>query len=271
MWNSSFYDFLVSRYPNLLPRFGVDHIPHDTQAGIGEKKLLKEIPHGTTVLALKYREGVIMAGDRMATEGYQVSARRVEKVYRCDEHSAIAISGAAGACIEMARLFQIELEHYEKLEGVPLTLEGKANRLSQMLRGNLPLAMQGLIVIPIFAGYDLDRREGRIFKYDITGGRYEETEYYATGSGGKDARNTLKKLYSSDMPEDKAIRLALEALYDAAEEDIGTAGPDMIRGIYPTVKAIKKEGTFDIKPDTIEAIYKELISERQRSSKKEEQ
>lgn len=271
MWNSSFYDFLVSQYPNLLSQFGLDNTSKDLVTSMGERKPLKGIPHGTTVLALKYKEGVIIAGDRMATEGYQVSARRVEKVYRCDEHSAIAISGAAGACIEMARLFQIELEHYEKLEGMPLTLEGKANKLSQMLRGNLPLAMQGLIVIPIFAGYDLDRREGRIYKYDITGGRYEETEYYATGSGGKDARNTLKKLYSPDMPEDKAIQLALEALYDAAEEDVGTAGPDMVRGIYPTVKTIKSGGTVDIDAGSIEAVYKQLISERQRSLKKEKQ
>lgn len=267
MESSSFYEFLMAKYQTLLPQFGIDS---NSNSG-GDKETLKNIPFGTTVLAMKYKDGVLMAGDRMATEGYQVSARRVEKVYKCDDYSAIAIAGAAGACIEMARLFQIELEHYEKLEGVPLTTEGKANKLSQMIKGNLPFAMQGLIVIPIFAGYDLGKGEGRIYKYDITGGRYEETEYHATGSGGKDAKNTLKKLYVPDMPGDKAIEVALEALYDASEEDIGTAGPDMIRGIYPTVKVISKTGTVDIERETIEAIYKRLISNRQRSAKKEKQ
>ncbi len=271
MENSSFYDFLTSQYPNLLTQFGLNNNVNNTANTMGNKEALKSVPFGTTVLALKYGDGVIIAGDRMATEGYQVAARRVEKVYKCDDYSAIAISGAAGACIEMAKLFQVELEHYEKLEGVPLTTEGKANKLSQMIKGNLPFAMQGLIVIPIFAGYDLNKGEGRIYKYDITGGRYEETEYYATGSGGKDARNTLKKMYSPDMPEDKSILLALEALYDASEEDRGTAGPDMIRGIYPTVKAIRKSGIVDINSESIEAIYKRLIAGKQKAAKKEKE
>lgn len=272
MWDSSFYNFLMSNYPNLFPQYGPRYgIDINNTNNAGNREAFVGIPHGTTVLAMNYREGVIMAGDRMATEGYQVSARRVEKVYKCDDYSAIAIAGAAGACIEISRLFQIELEHYEKLEGVPLTTEGKANKLSQMIKGNLPFAMQGLVVIPIFAGYDHNKEGGRIYKYDITGGRYEETEYHATGSGGKDARNTIKKLYTSDMPEDKAIEVALEALYDASEEDIGTAGPDMIRGIYPTVKAIRKSGIVDIEQETVEAVYKRLISQRQRSQKKERQ
>src|SRR3989338_1087978 len=271
MWNSSFYDFLTSQYPNMLSQSGLNHTGDNLANNLGHKESIKNVPFVTTVLAMKYRDGVIIAGDRMATEGYQVAARRVEKVYRCDDYSAIAISGAAGACIEMARLFQIELEHYEKLEGMHLTLDGKANKLSLMLRGNLPLAMQGLIVIPIFAGYDLSKNEGRIYKYDITGGRYEETEYYSTGSWGKDARSTLKKLYSADMPEDKAISLALEALYDAAEEDIGTGGPDMIRGIYPTLKMIRKTGIVDLDEETIETVYKRMIANRQKSHKKEKQ
>lgn len=264
MENSSFYDFLMSKYSNLLPQMGLNSNVNNN----GDKEALKGVPFGTTVLALKYKDGVIIAGDRMATEGYQVAARRVEKVYKCDDYSAIAIAGAAGACIEMARLFQTELEHYEKLEGISLTTEGKANKLSQMIKGNLPLAMQGLIVIPIFAGYDLNKGGGRIYKYDITGGRYEETEYYAIGSGGKDARNTLKKMYSPELPEDKAILLALEALYDASEEDIGTGGPDMVRGIYPTVKVIRRSGIVDIDPEPIEAVYKRLISDRSEGSRR---
>lgn len=265
MWNSSFYDFLVSEHPGLLPQNELN----SSEVSSVNREMLKNIPHGTTVLALKYKDGVIIAGDRRATEGYQISARRVEKVYRCDDYSAIAISGAAGACIEMAKLLQVELEHYEKLEGVTLTTEGKANKLSQMIKANLPLAMQGLIVIPIFAGYDLNKQEGRIYKYDVTGGRYEEADYYATGSGGKDARSTLKKFFSPGMSEDKGIQLALEALYDAAEEDVGTAGPDLVRGIYPTVKVIKKTGIEDVDSAAIESTYKRLIGDKQKSAKKE--
>ncbi|MBI5192901.1 MAG: proteasome subunit beta [Nitrospirae bacterium] len=265
MWNSSFYDYLVSEHPGLLPQKELNN----SEVSSVNREMLKNVPHGTTVLALKYKDGVIIAGDRRATEGYQISARRVEKVYRCDDYSAIAISGAAGACIEMAKLLQVELEHYEKLEGVTLTTEGKANKLSQMIKANLPLAMQGLIVIPIFAGYDLNKQEGRIYKYDVTGGRYEETDYYATGSGGKDARSTLKKFFSPGMTEDKGIQLALESLYDAAEEDVGTAGPDLVRGIYPTVKVIKKTGIEDVDSVTIETVYKRLIGDKQKSAKKE--
>jgi proteasome beta subunit len=256
---------LVAEHPNLLTQFKLE----SGILSVEERGKLTNVPHGTTVLALKYKDGVIIAGDRMATEGYQVSARRIEKVYRCDDYSAIAISGAAGVCIEMARLLQVELEHYEKIEGVQLTTEGKANKLSQMVKGNLPLAMQGLAVIPIFAGYDLKKGEGRIYKYDITGGKYEETEYHSTGSGGKDARTTLKKLYSPDLSEDKAVMIALEALYDAAEEDIGTGGPDMVRGIFPIVKVINKSGITDIEQAQIEASYRQLINSRRKAIAKE--
>lgn len=263
--SSSFYDLLVAEHPDLLPQSKFEGVVRSAE----DKGLLANVPHGTTVLALKYKDGVIIAGDRMATEGYQVSARRIDKVYRCDDYSAIAISGAAGVCIEMARLLQVELEHYEKLEGVQLTTEGKANKLSQMIKGNLPLAMQGLVVIPIFAGYDLNKGQGRIYKYDVTGGKYEEIDYHATGSGGKDARTTLKKLYIQDLPEDKAVLVALEALYDAAEEDIGTGGPDMVRGIFPLVKVINENGITDIEQTQIEASYKQLINSRRKALTKE--
>ena len=260
MWNPSFYDYLTTNHPELLPWNKLhESISH------GELNEGMKIPSGTTILALRYADGVVIGGDRMATEGFQVSARRMDKVFRCDEYSAIAIAGAAGACIEMAKLFQVELEHYEKLEGISLTMEGKANKLSQMIKANLPLAMQGLIVIPIFAGYDTTKGIGRIFKYDITGGKYEETEYYATGSGGKDARNTLKKRYVPQMPEARAVEIALEALYDASEEDIATAGPDMIRKIYPTIKIINRHGIMDVDASTIEDIYNHMIEEIKRN------
>jgi proteasome beta subunit len=203
-----------------------------------------------------------MAGDRQATEGFQVSSRRIDKVFRTDQHSAIAIAGAAGPALELARLFQIELEHYEKLEGDNLSCEGKANKLAQMVRSNLPMAFQGLVVVPLFGGYDLKRREGRIFKYDVTGGRYEEIEYYAVGSGGKDARDTMKVLYRPNLAPADALRIAMEALYNAAEEDVGTGGPDLIRGIYPTVKMINDEGVRDLDDTQIAEACRVLIEAR---------
>ncbi|MGH2731084.1 MAG: proteasome subunit beta, partial [Actinomycetota bacterium] len=197
-----------------------------------------------------------------ATEGFQIAHRSIEKVYAADDMSAIAIAGAAGPAVEMVRLFQTELEHYEKVEGERLSLEGKANKLSQMIRANLPAAMQGLVVVPIFAGFDEARGEGRIFKYDVTGGRYEEDDYHATGSGGKDARSSLKKRYGPDLPRDDAVKYAIEALFDAADEDVGTGGPDLMRGIYPTVVAITREGMYELPEEQVRTIFEQLIAER---------
>lgn len=255
---SSFFDLLRQQRTDLLPQMQIK-LEGLSQAEIRE---LKESPHGTTILALRYRDGVVIAGDRQATEGFQVSSRRIEKVFKADDHSAIAIAGVAGPCIEMAKLFEVELTHYEKLEGVPLSLEGKANKLSQMIKANLPMAMQGLVVIPIFVGYDVRLGEGKIFKYDVTGGRYEETEYYATGSGGKDARSTMKKLYRVDMTEDEAITVGLEALIDAAEEDVGTGGPDFVRGVFPTVKLAVVTGLQDVPEARIKAACQAIIDRR---------
>jgi len=258
---SSFYDFLMSRRANSplqIPQMGAHAPTSGTPAAAG----LPAFSHGTTVLAIRFQGGVLMAGDRQATEGFQVSGRRIEKVFKTDAHSAVAIAGAAGPAMELARLFQVELEHYEKLEGDVLSCEGKANKLSQMVRGNLPMAFQGLVVIPLFAGYDLKRREGRIFKYDVTGGRYEETEYHATGSGGKDARDTMKQMYRRGLTEAQALRIALEALYNASEEDVGTGGPDLIRGIYPTMKVITDAGIRDMEESKIGEGCSALIAER---------
>jgi proteasome beta subunit len=261
---SSFYDLLLTQrhdFTGLLPHRGSPSFAHGASPSSG----LPPVPHGTTVLAIRFQGGVLMAGDRQATEGYQVSGRRIEKVVKADSHSTIAIAGAAGPAMELARLFQVELEHYEKLEGDMLSCEGKANKLAQMVRGNLPMAFQGLVVIPIYAGYDLKRREGRIFKYDVTGGRYEETEYHATGSGGKDARDTMKQLYRRDLSEAQALQIALEALYNAAEEDVGTGGPDLIRGIYPTVKIMTDQGVRDLEePKVAEACSTLIASRRER-------
>src|SRR5947209_3820816 len=198
--------------------------------------------HGTTIVALRYADGVVMAGDRRATEGYSIAHRSIEKVFPADRHSGVSIAGAAGPAMEMVKLFQTELEHYEKVEGVALSLEGKANQLGGMIRDNLPMAMQGLAVVPIFAGYDLRRQTGRIFTYDVTGGRYEEADFHATGSGGRDARTTVKMVWTDAMPRDDAIELAVQGLYEAAEEDSATGGPDPVRGIYPTVATVTVDG-----------------------------
>jgi proteasome beta subunit len=251
---SSFFDLVRQQEPTLLPRVGVE--------GREAREGMPSVPTGTTVLALRFRDGVVVGGDRQATEGSQVASRRIEKVYAADDYSAIAIAGAAGPCIEMTRLFQTELAHYEKLEGMGLSLEGKANKLAQMVRGNLPLAMQGLVVVPIFAGYDLKRDEGRIYKYDVVGGRYEEADYYAIGSGGKDARASMKKLYRPDLAEDEAVHLALEALYDAADEDIGTGGPDFVRRIFPNVKLVTRAGIQEISDDRVAAVCEAIVNAR---------
>jgi len=220
------------------------------------------VPEGTTVLALRFAEGVIVAGDRRATEGFQIAHRSIEKVFAADDHSAVAIAGAAGPAVEMVRLFQTELEHYEKVEGERLSLEGKANKLSQMIRANLPAAIQGLLVVPVFAGFDGPRGVGRIFKYDVTGGRYEEDDYHATGSGGKDARSSLKKRYREGLKRGEAVKIAIEALFDAADEDVGTGGPDLMRGIFPTVVSITTEGMVEVSEDEIRELFEQLISER---------
>jgi proteasome beta subunit len=220
-------------------------------------------PHGTTILALRYESGVIIAGDRRATEGNQIAHRSIEKVFATDEMSAVGIAGAAGPAIEMVKLFQTELEHYEKVAGEKLTLEGKANKLSQMIRANLPMAMQGLVVVPIFAGFDPSKSVGRIFKYDITGGRYEESDYFSTGSGGRDAKGTIKKRYRPDLSREEAVKIALEALFDASEEDVGTGGPDVLRKIYPNIASISAEGFAEISEDEIASLFDALLEERQ--------
>jgi len=223
--------------------------------------LSNRVPHGTTVLALKFADGVVMAGDRRATEGYSIADERIEKVFPADDHSAVAIAGAAGQATEIVKLFQTEIEHYEKVEGDRLSLEGKANRLAQMIRGNLPMAMQGLVVVPLFAGWDEGRSEGRIFRYDVTGGRWEEAVFHATGSGGIHARGTLKKRWKPGLDRAAAISVAVEALYDAAQEDAATGGPDLFRGVYPSVKVVDREGFHTIPDDEVRGSFEAIVED----------
>jgi proteasome beta subunit len=252
---SSFIELLASDHVQLLPEWG--RLP---QAGLDPERL----PHGTTVLAFKYADGVVVAGDRLATEGNRVASRDIEKVLPTDGHSLIAIAGAAGPALEMARLMRIELEHYEKIEGEPLELDGKANRLSQMVRANLPAAMQGMVVVPLFAGYDLRRRQGRLWKFDVTGGRYEEADYEATGSGGLYARESLKKSHDPASPRETALRAAILALSDAADEDRATGGVDLERGIYPVVNCCTAAGIERAGDEEIDRLYREILATRRR-------
>ena len=200
------------------------------------------ITHGTTVVAVRYVDGVVMAGDRRATSGNFISHRTIEKVFPADSHSGVAISGVAGLAMEMVRLFQLQLEHYEKVEGSPLSLDGKANQLSQMLRGHMPLAMQGLPIVPIFAGFDERVGQGRLFQFDGTGGRYEERDYAATGSGSLHATTVIKLRHHDTLDLDGAVDVVVEALFQAADEDSATGGPDPVRGIYPIVASITADG-----------------------------
>jgi proteasome beta subunit len=227
-----------------------------------------EVPHGTTVLALKFDGGVVMAGDRRAVEGFTIADERIEKVFPADDVSAIAIAGAAGQATEIVRLFQTELEHYEKVEGDRLSLDGKANRLAQMIRQNFPMALQGLVVVPLFAGFDERRAEGRLFRYDVTGGRWEEADFHATGSGALQARGTLKKRWRRDMDRADAIRAAVEALYDSSQEDLATGGPNPLRGIYPTVRTITAEGVTAVPNEEVEAAFQAIIGETHEAPKR---
>jgi len=199
-------------------------------------------PHGTTIVAATFPGGVVMAGDRRATMGNIIAQRDIEKVFPADEYSCVGIAGSAGLAVELVRLFQTELEHYEKIEGMPLSLDGKANRLAALIRGNLGMAMQGLAVVPLFAGFDVSAGHGRIFSYDVTGGRYEETAFHSVGSGSLFARGSLKKLYREDLGQDECITAIVQALYDAADDDSATGGPDLTRRIFPVVQVITAEG-----------------------------
>ena len=231
---SSFTDFLSGYAPSMLPGHGT--------SGLAAAGPLADLPHGTTIVAAACEGGIVMAGDRRATAGNMIAQRDIEKVFRSDEFSCVGIAGVAGVGIELVRLFQVELEHYEKLEGRALSLEGKANRLATMVRGNLGAAMQGLVVVPLFAGYDEDSGAGRIFSYDPSGGRYEEHRFHSIGSGSVFARGSLKKLYREGLPAADAVVVCMQALYDAADDDSATGGPDLTRGIYPIVVTVTADG-----------------------------
>ena len=225
-------------FTGLLQQVGRDPFappPGTTPSGFVDR-------HATTIVAVTYADGVVMAADRRATAGSSIAQRDVQKLHPADRHSGIAIAGSAGFGLELIRLFQLQLEHYEKVEGVALSLEGKANQLAGMVRQHLGLAMQGFVVVPLFAGFDVRRHAGRIFTYDPTGGRYEETDFHADGSGGRDARTTVKLGWTSGMAREDTIELAVQALYEAADEDSATGGPDAVRGIYPTVATITDQG-----------------------------
>jgi proteasome beta subunit len=218
-----------------------------------------EITHATTVVAIRSESGVVMAGDRRATAGVAIANRRIEKVFAADEHSGVAIAGAAGPAVEMVRLFQVQLRHYEKVEGEQLSLEGKANQLAQMVRANLPAAMQGFVVVPLFAGYDQRRRRGRVFSYDATGGKYEEADYMANGSGGVHAKNWIKAGWTEGMASDDVVALGIRSLFAAADEDAATGGPDLVRGIYPMVAIIDADGFRLLDDEDVAARAQELL------------
>jgi proteasome beta subunit len=260
---SSFTDFLGTTAPDLLPgRRTLPAVP------VGELS-----PHATTIVAVSYAGGVLMGGDRRATMGNLISSRDIEKVYAADSWSVIGIAGAAGIAIEMVRLYQVELEHYEKIEGMTMSLDGKANRLAGMIRGNLGAAMQGLAVVPLFAGYDLDAAEGaspgRIFSYDVTGGNYEERGYASVGSGSLFAKNSLKKTWRPGLPADAATRTVVEALYDAADDDSATGGPDPVRRLFPIVYRVDAEGAVRLTDDEVAAVADAIIADRSAAENRE--
>ena len=258
---SSFTDYLRREAPELLP------------AGIGSADAItpsSQLPHGTTIVALKYPGGVLLAGDRRSTQGNMIAGRDVQKVYITDDYTATGIAGTAAIAVEFARLYAVELEHYEKLEGVPLTFAGKVNRLAIMVRGNLAAAMQGLVALPLLAGFDIDdpdsQKAGRIVSFDAAGGwNLEEEGYQSVGSGSIFAKSSIKKLYSQVTDADSALRVAVEALYDAADDDSATGGPDLVRGIYPTAVTIGADGAANVAEPRIAELAREVIERRSRA------
>ena len=250
--SSSFSDFLSAQAPDLLP--ARRSVPQGHAGDLA--------PHATTIVAATYPGGVVMAGDRRATMGNIIAQRDIEKVFPADEFSCVGIAGTAGLAVEMVRLFQTELEHYEKIEGTTLSMDGKANRLAALIRANLGLAMQGLAVVPLFAGFDLAAGQGRIFSYDVTGGRYEETAFHAVGSGSLFARGSLKKLYRDDLSTEEAVTAVVQALYDAADDDSATGGPDLTRRIFPVVHVITPDGGRRMPDEEVSAIADRMIAAR---------
>jgi proteasome beta subunit len=251
---SSFADFLGSHSPDLLPG--------RAPGGAAGSPALRDLPHATTIVAAVCHHGVVLAGDRRATAGSMIAKRDVEKVFRSDEFSAIGYAGTGSVGIEFVRLFQVELEHYEKMEGRPLSLEGKANRLAWMIRGNLAAAMQGLVVVPLFVGYDEGAGQGRIFSYDVAGGPYEEQRFHSIGSGSVFARGSLKKLYVDDMSAADAVLACVQALYDAADDDSATGGPDLTRRIFPVIATVTADGFRKLSEAESEDYTQQVVQER---------
>jgi proteasome beta subunit len=250
--SSSFAEFVSAASPELLP------------GRLGESAA---VPHGTTIVAATYADGAIMAGDRRATAGNLIAQRDIEKVFAADDYTLVGIAGAAGLATEIVRLYQVELEHFEKIEGTQLTLDGKANRLATMIRGNLGQAMQGLAVVPLFAGFDLDSADpaeaGRIFSFDVAGGRYPEQFYDSVGSGSVFAKSSLKKLWRPNLEHPEAIRVAVEALYDAADDDSATGGPDLTRHIFPIVMIASAEGTRRVSDSELDTVVRAILTDRE--------
>ncbi|MFB9249850.1 proteasome subunit beta [Sphaerisporangium melleum] len=250
--STSFTEFVGSYAPGLLPgRF------ESLAASVGD-----QIPHATTIVAATFAGGVVMAGDRRATSGNYISQKDMEKVFRTDDYSCMGIAGTASTGIELARLYVVELEHYEKREGRMLSVEGKANRLGTMIRGNLPLAMQGMVVVPLFAAYDVDTGRGRIFSYDVGGGPYEQTNYASIGSGSLFARGALKKLYRAGASAEDTVLTLVQSLYDAADDDSATGGPDVTRKIWPLVTVIDEDGYRRLSDEEVEGYVRQVLDRR---------
>jgi len=259
--SSSFSEFLRRQAPELLPTGGLA----DSTGLSGES-----LPHGTTIVALRYPGGVLIAGDRRSTQGNMIAGRDVQKVYITDDYTATGIAGTAALAVEFARLYAVELEHYEKLEGVPMTFAGKVNRLAIMVRGNLGAALQGFVALPLLVGYDLDDSDtnaaGRIVSFDAAGGWHiEEEGYQAVGSGSLFAKASMKKLYPAVADADSALKVAVESLYDAADDDSATGGPDLVRGIFPTAVTIDASGAQEVTGERIERLAREVIAVRTRT------
>ncbi len=254
---SSFVEHLQATAPHLLPSRG--SAPAE---GADATLSAPPAPHGTTIVAAVFEGGVAIAGDRRATMGHLIASHDIEKVFITDSASAVGIAGTAGLALELVKLFGVELEHYEKIEGVRLSTLGKANRLAAMLRSQLALAMRGLAVMPMLAAYDHDAGKGRIYSYDVTGGCYEERDHHSVGSGSLFSRGSLKKMWRRGLTRQEGVRVLVEALFDAADDDSATGGPDVSRRIWPTCAVITADDAELVSDAELELVVEQVVEAR---------
>lgn len=254
-----FFDLLTSEGY----RFPAKALSPSDPAGSG---LPFEPTEGTTILALRYRDGVMVAGDRRATAGHTVLYDRADKVIPIDDYSLMAISGSPAMAFEIARILEHSFQYHRRRQLQEMSIEAKLRRLSLLIRDNLPMAVQGIgAVIPIFATYDQEADLGRIYFYDVLGAQFEVADFATTGSGSSAVRGAMYYMNRwggppfSQLSREDAVGLSLRLLFTASEYDSATGRYESSAGVYPTVKTITSGGQEDIDLDELRALHERFL------------